>query len=196
MVSSGRVGFTYCSNPNTEKECGDPWASPEFSKCTRVNVANTFSEFPALKVLSMHVLKLNSCAIVIQECCSDKGCEKGSDNGNPIPPPEDGRKALGTSRKAFGASSVVLRDAEGNLVVPRSVGSGSRATLDAFLEDHGLNASSVIQERSSSGPLVFKKREIVKTSIQERDNRMTSLEKRDCTFKYNEDEPTWTQTCE
>jgi hypothetical protein len=53
-------------------------------------------------------------------------------------------------------SSMVLRDAAGDLVIPHSVGSASVDHYDAFLEDHGLNASTVIKSRSVSGTPVYK----------------------------------------
>lgn len=64
--------------------------------------------------------------------------------------------------------SAVLRDADGNLIVPRSVGGAPGYTMDTFLEDHGYNASEMITERSSSGHLVFKKRSLPELSLEKR----------------------------
>jgi hypothetical protein len=52
--------------------------------------------------------------------------------------------------------SMVLRDSAGNIVVPHQVGTAGEDRSDVFLEDHGLNSSSVIKTRSASGTPVYK----------------------------------------
>jgi hypothetical protein len=51
---------------------------------------------------------------------------------------------------------MVLRDAAGDLIVPQAVGSHTGDHFDTFLEDHGLNASTMIKSRSVSGTPVYK----------------------------------------
>lgn len=138
---------------------------------------------------------LKSPFTVIQECCISKGCEGGAD----IP-----EQDLPGGRIASGSSSLVLQDADGNLIVPLSVGGASSGVImDTFLEDHGLNASSMVQERSASGVMVFKKRDaprsviekrVVPDTVLEKKEEPKVLEKRECTFTHNEDDR-WTASC-
>lgn len=53
-------------------------------------------------------------------------------------------------------SSLVLRDASGNMIVPHAVGDASGDKFDTFLEDHGVNSSTAIQARSAEGVAVYK----------------------------------------
>jgi hypothetical protein len=53
-------------------------------------------------------------------------------------------------------SSMVLRDASGNVIVPHSVGDATGDKFDVFLEDHGVNKSTAIQARSASGVPIYK----------------------------------------
>ncbi|PIA92334.1 hypothetical protein CB0940_09143 [Cercospora beticola] len=62
----------------------------------------------------------------------------------------------GVKRGLNTVSSVVLRDGSGNVVVPLGVGSESGDMMDVFMEDLGLNSSSVVESTSTSGMRVFK----------------------------------------
>lgn len=94
----------------------------------------------------------------MQLCCGTEQCKAA------------GVERIG-SRSAWpgaGVRSAVLRDVDGNLIVPHSVGGAPGYTMDNFLEDHGFNASEMITERSSSGALVFKKRSVPDISLEKR----------------------------
>lgn len=53
-------------------------------------------------------------------------------------------------------SSAVLRDNDGNVVIPHSVGDHAGDKYTVFLDDHGVNASSALQSRSEHGIPVYK----------------------------------------
>ncbi|KAH7400516.1 hypothetical protein DE146DRAFT_754990 [Phaeosphaeria sp. MPI-PUGE-AT-0046c] len=94
----------------------------------------------------------------VQLCCGTQQCK------------DAGVERIG-ARSAYpgaGVSSVVLRDVDGNLIVPHSVGGAPGFTMDTFLEDQGFNASEMITERSSSGVLVFKKRSVPEALVEKR----------------------------
>lgn len=61
------------------------------------------------------------------------------------------RDGLGSSTM----SSVVLRDEQGSVVVPHSVGDHEGDKYGLFLEDHGINSTSVVQKRSVGGTPVY-----------------------------------------
>jgi hypothetical protein len=53
-------------------------------------------------------------------------------------------------------SSMVLRDGAGDIIAPHKVGTAGGDQYNLFLEDHGLNSSSMIKARSASGTPVYK----------------------------------------
>lgn len=53
-------------------------------------------------------------------------------------------------------SSAVFYNADGDVIVPQSVGDATGDKFDAFLDAHGLNSSSAIQTLSDSGTPIFK----------------------------------------
>ncbi|KAF2029532.1 hypothetical protein EK21DRAFT_112904 [Setomelanomma holmii] len=53
-------------------------------------------------------------------------------------------------------TSAIFADADGNLIIPRSVGDESGDKFETFMEDHGLNASSMVKSRSASGVPIYK----------------------------------------
>jgi hypothetical protein len=65
-------------------------------------------------------------------------------------------------------SSQVFRDAAGDLIVPHAVGDATGDKFDIFLEDHGLNASSMVKLRSVSGTPVYKIGYAAKAPIKKR----------------------------
>lgn len=65
--------------------------------------------------------------------------------------------SAGVEKRSDGSfSSMVLRDSENNIIVPHSVGDASGDKMDVFMEDLGLNSSSVTMSQSSSGIPDFK----------------------------------------
>jgi hypothetical protein len=80
---------------------------------------------------------------VVQFCCGTGDCTAA------------GASRIG-GRDSISMSSMVLRDAAGDLIVPQAVGSHTGDHFDTFLEDHGLNASTMIKSRSVSGTPVYK----------------------------------------
>ncbi|KAH7066255.1 hypothetical protein BKA63DRAFT_557792 [Paraphoma chrysanthemicola] len=53
-------------------------------------------------------------------------------------------------------TSAILANSEGDLIMPHSVGDEAGDKFETFLEAHGLNASSMVKSRSSSGTPVYK----------------------------------------
>jgi hypothetical protein len=111
--------------------------------CIKIATKSTMSKF-RWRLLKRHLI--NSALIVIQQCCGSDECTKaGVSRRNTL---------QGSSSAVF--TSVVLRDADGNVVVPHSVGNGKADLYDVFLEDHGINKTSALQTRSTSGVPVYK----------------------------------------
>ena len=80
---------------------------------------------------------------MVQFCCGTGDCTSAG---------VERRDDLETSSM----SSQVFRDAAGDLIVPHAVGDATGDKFDIFLEDHGLNASSMVKSRSVSGTPVYK----------------------------------------
>ncbi|KAF2718949.1 hypothetical protein K431DRAFT_305544 [Polychaeton citri CBS 116435] len=80
-------------------------------------------------------------------------------------------------------SSVVLRDAEGDLVVPHSVGQDGIDRMPVFLEDYGVDNATITPSKTPSGALVYK------IDLPQR----TAKAKRDCDH-YEPDGDPYTKT--
>lgn len=79
---------------------------------------------------------------VVQFCCGTGDCT-----------------AAGVKRDSFWGStmsSAVLRNDAGDIIVPHSVGDTAGDKFTVFLDDHGVNASSAIQSRSTSGVPIYR----------------------------------------
>ncbi|PIA92539.1 hypothetical protein CB0940_05179 [Cercospora beticola] len=72
------------------------------------------------------------------------------------------------------ASSVVLRDINDNILVPQSVGDSAGEKMDIFMEDLGLNSSTVLLARSTTGAPIFK------VGHEEYEDNHHAITKRDC----------------
>lgn len=98
--------------------------------------------------------------VMIQFCCGLTDCGKAG------------------VRRRFGGSgqttSLVLRDDEGNLVVPHAVAENGKDLMAEFLYDHGINQSTSLESYSASGMTVYR--------LQPADgtNSASTVQKRDC----------------
>jgi hypothetical protein len=87
--------------------------------------------------------------------------------------------AAGASKRGLAGTSsmsAVLKDADGNMIVPTAVWAQGQDIMDQFLHDHGLNLSTVVQTVSDAGVSIFKPVEpLLSLSAAEK-----PVEKRDC----------------
>jgi hypothetical protein len=87
-----------------------------------------------------------SLSAVVQFCCGTGDCAAAG----------VGKRDGFVESQSNTFTSAIFADAEGNLIVPHSVGDESGDKFDIFMEDHGLNASSMVQSRSASGIPIYK----------------------------------------
>lgn len=115
---------------------------------------------------------------MIQFCCGTGDCT-----------------AAGAEKRDDGTlnlSSKVLRDADGNVLVPHSVGHRGTDMMDVFMEDHGLQNTTIVPSRTASGALVY--RIGYPEEVQEPEDAVNDhVQKRDCDH-YDPDGAPYTKT--